>query len=231
MADEKKPEGKPDAKAAPAPSGFSFFAPHPDPFVEIVWGIMMLLLIIFVLNAILRMFSGSGASSAGFVDSFLKYLSDLFWAIWPYIKILGVLLSILFSYFIYNISKKLAALRLVEKTLLYPEAVNENKNINPEWERVLTHVESLNEGDWRLSILEADIMLSALLDKLGLPGDTIADKLKAVERSDFTTIDMAWEGHKIRNQIAHESSFILSQHEAKRVVELFRQVFEEFRII
>ena len=90
----------------------------------------------------------------------------------------------------------------------------------------------MNENDWKLAIIQADIMLSDILDTLHLPGDTMVDKMKAIERSDFTTIDLAWEAHKIRNQIAHEGSdFPLNQREARRVVELYRRVFEEFKII
>ena len=123
-------------------------------------------------------------------------------------------------------------LRTKERKLLYPESFSTTEEINPHWERILSHIESMNENDWRLAILEADIMLSGLLDNLGLPGDTIGDKLKAVEKSDFLSVDRAWEAHKIRNLIAHEGiSFSLNQREARRVIELYRIVFEEFQMI
>jgi hypothetical protein len=115
---------------------------------------------------------------------------------------------------------------------LYVEKSELSGTNNPQWEKILSHIESINESDWRLAILEADIMLDTLLDNMGLPGETMADKLKAVEKSDFTTIDSAWEAHKVRNQIAHEGgTFVLNQDEAKRVIELYRSVFDEFRII
>jgi len=34
----------------------------------------------------------------------------------------------------------------------------------------------------------------------------MGDKLKAVEKSDFNSIELAWEAHKARNMIAHEGS-------------------------
>ena len=65
-------------------------------------------------------------------------------------------------------------------------------------------------------------MLDELLNKLQLPGDTTGEKLKAVEPSDFTTIESAWEAHKARNVIAHEGSNILfNQREALRIVSLY----------
>jgi len=104
-------------------------------------------------------------------------------------------------------------------------------SINKSWDRVINHVESYNESEWRLAVIEADIMLSELLDTMNLGGDSIGEKLKGVEKSDFTTLDLAWEAHKIRNQIAHDPAFMLSQREAKRVIGLFEQVFKEFSFV
>jgi hypothetical protein len=61
-------------------------------------------------------------------------------------------------------------------------------------------------------------------------GNTLGDKLKQATRGDFKTLDAAWEAHRVRNQIAHEGSdFILTKHEAKRVIALYETVFEEFK--
>ena len=79
--------------------------------------------------------------------------------------------------------------------------------------------------------MEADIILGEMLEKMGyVKGETIGDKLKTIEKSDFTSLDQAWEAHKIRNMIAHEGTdYILTEREAKRVVGLYEQVFKEFR--
>lgn len=103
---------------------------------------------------------------------------------------------------------------------------------NDKWERVLAHIASENPSDWRLAILECDVILEEMAEVMGYRGENLGEKLKNVERSDFRTIDQAWEAHKVRNMIAHEGSdFLMSAHEAKRVVGLYQQVFEEFKYI
>ena len=103
---------------------------------------------------------------------------------------------------------------------------------NEKWERVQAHITSDNQSDWRLAILECDVILEEMVAVMGYRGDNLGEKLKNVERSDFTTIDQAWEAHKVRNLIAHEGSdYVLLEREAKRVVELYRRVFEEFKFI
>ena len=108
----------------------------------------------------------------------------------------------------------------------------EKEMVNPKWLLVTKHIESENQADWKLAILEADIMLGDLLESLHLPGESIGERLKAVEKSDFDTIEEAWEAHKIRNAIAHEGSdFLITQRESNRVIGLYKKVFEEFEII
>jgi hypothetical protein len=149
-----------------------------------------------------------------------------------FFEILSILLSLILIGWAAYIVVKLTALRKKEHEIIYPETTQAEVDINPKWRRVLSHLESQNESDWKLAIIEADIMLDEILDKLQLPGETMGDKMKEVEKSDFSTIDNAWEAHKVRNQIAHEGvEYVLTQHEARRVVALYQSVFEEFQIL
>lgn len=100
------------------------------------------------------------------------------------------------------------------------------------WMHVMKLMTEPHQSSWRGAIVEADILLSELLRDLRLEGSTIGEQLKSVNRSQFTTLDLAWEAHKIRNEIAHAgSAFDLTEREARRTVDLFRQVFEEFEYI
>lgn len=100
------------------------------------------------------------------------------------------------------------------------------------WNRVEEQVGSSSPESWRLAILEADIMLSELLDIQGYKGETIADKMKQVDRAQFNSIDDAWEAHKIRNRVAHEGTKMdLTPREARRVIGLYKRAFKEFKYI
>ena len=67
--------------------------------------------------------------------------------------------------------------------------------------------------------------------KLGYQGENLGERLKAIEPSDFITLQAAWDAHKVRNQIAHETNFQLSKREVRRVIGLYEQVFREFKYI
>ncbi|MEK7182187.1 MAG: hypothetical protein AAB334_00900 [Patescibacteria group bacterium] len=117
---------------------------------------------------------------------------------------------------------------LTEKTLLDFQG----NPTNQRWAQIKKHIDSTNENDWKLAILEADIILGEMLTKIGYQQENIGEKLKAVEKSDFNTLDKAWEAHKFRNSIAHEgSNFTITQREAKRIVSLYEDVFKEFEYL
>lgn len=100
------------------------------------------------------------------------------------------------------------------------------------WQVVQNHINSENPADWRLAIIEADAILDEIVKKMGYHGENLGDRLKAVEVSDFNSIQSAWEAHKVRNKIAHEGSgFALNAREARRIIGLYEEVFREFNFI
>ncbi len=124
--------------------------------------------------------------------------------------------------------KERAALNVTER----PDLGGDPTRAQLRWKKILEHAATNNPNDWRHAIIEADIMLDELLSVQGYHGDTLGDKLKQVERSDFNTIDLAWEAHKVRNRIAHEGSgHDLNEREVRRVIALYEQSLREFHFI
>lgn len=113
----------------------------------------------------------------------------------------------------------------------FDEVTPADDKFTKKWQKVLEHVESDRENDWRQAILEADILLGELLVKLGYKGEGIGEQLQRVNKGDFKSLNEAWDAHKVRNNVAHEGSELsLTHHEARRVIGLYRKVFEEFSL-
>ncbi|MFC1775474.1 hypothetical protein ACFLY0_01310 [Patescibacteria group bacterium] len=115
----------------------------------------------------------------------------------------------------------------------FAEPVRKDAGVKHErWEVVENHLNSNNAAEWRLAIIEADSILDDMVKKMGYDGESLGERLKAVEVSDFNSVQSAWEAHKVRNQIAHEGAgFELTQREAKRIIGLYESVFKEFEYI
>ena len=156
---------------------------------------------------------------------------------WPEFMFFATIISIACIVGLWYIYQKMKEVKEkdaeVFDTIISPTDMSEGpSNKNERWERILNYMGSESPTEWRLAILDADVILEKMLTKSGYHGDGVGEKLKQIERSDFLTINSAWEAHKIRNTIAHSGSdVILTKRTAKKAIDLYRQVFEEFEYI
>lgn len=104
----------------------------------------------------------------------------------------------------------------------------EEKRDHSRWDHIQELISSMHESDWRQAIIEADIMLDDLLSQLGYPGESVGEKLKAVDPGRFHTLQNAWAAHKVRNEVAHSgSAYPLDEHQAHRTIALYETVMRE----
>ena len=227
MADDKK-------KSAPAPAAPLFNKNHLRDTMIMLLGLFLLGFIYMRFRAYLDTLDPTGLNSLWQkIRLFFLWL----WEMWKGVAVFIILLCL--SVGIYSKRQESRVSAEVDKMYGPPEGATapalfgaEKEKINEKWEKVLEHINSNNPSDWRLAIIEADIMLDELLRSAGYHGETVGDLLKAVEASDMLTLEQAWEAHKVRNRIAHSGSdFDLNEREAKRVIALFESVFKEFQII
>jgi len=160
--------------------------------------------------------------------------SVLLYSLWSKISFVGAVLTpillILVAYTVIRSKQVMAAEMEAYAAKAAPPHAAEAKN--ERWEKVQTLASSDRPADWRLAILEADVMLDETLISKGYGGESLGERLKGVERGDLRTLDDAWEAHKIRNQLAHTGSdYILTQREARRAIDLFGNAFRELDII
>lgn len=200
------------------------------------WVLLIIVVIFYALAELYRRFTIAG----GFLDKVHAApgsFTEWFLSIFPNIQLVSIFLTGLLLILVIYLSKKISTIIASEKKDIekgeseYIKRRSQSLS-NIKWDRIQYHISSNNPADWKAAIMEADIMLDDLLDTLGHHGDSMGDKLKQIEQSDFNTLNEAWEAHKVRNKIAHEGGdYLLTEREARRIIGLYQKVFEEFRII
>jgi len=151
-----------------------------------------------------------------------------------YLKVFLIFVSLVSTYFVIDFLYRLFALRKQQQQEMMEKIsanIPEPEMKNTRWAEVQRLVNSTSESDWKLAIIESDKMLDDLLGVLGYQGDTIGDKLLQIEKGDMQSLDDAWEAHKYRNRIAHESGFQISHRDAKKVIGLYENVFREYQFV
>ena len=175
------------------------------------------------------------------IDFFISHYPDFLGATKAsvgYLIGLSIPISVLLFIGIILAVERLKAIRIKEDEIYNPKpkvdmaydpVAKGSPQMAVRWDRAMANIESKNPNDWKQAILEGDIILGELLMKMGYQGEGIGEQLRRVEKGDFKTLNDAWEAHRVRNEVAHNgSNFSLNQHEARRVMHLYRKVFEEF---
>jgi len=93
------------------------------------------------------------------------------------------------------------------------------------------YINSDNPRDWKLAIIEADVILDEALKSFGYQGVSVGERLKDTAPAKLLSINDAWQAHKIRNQIAHsDADFILTKKIAEDTIKQYRRVFTELGV-
>lgn len=107
-----------------------------------------------------------------------------------------------------------------------------DKTLNPRWKYILTLIDSPNESDWRVAIMEADSLLEESFKERGLVGNTMAELLEEGKLNGYSNMQNAWDAHLTRNRIAHEGlDYEITQIEGRRIIKLYQNVFEGIGVI
>lgn len=175
----------------------------------------------------------SAFGDIGFNQSWILGVLD---TIWLWFTILSYLFCILLLVlYVYATIRRNLYLGLMTQELrdaerLYDEHYSKSPR-NSRLKDVLTHATSSNPNDWKLAIIEADIILDELLKEQGYAGASLGERLKGISAQQLKTLNDAWEAHKIRNRIAHDGSdFILTKRIAQETVVRYQRVFTELGI-
>lgn len=81
-------------------------------------------------------------------------------------------------------------------------------------------LKSNNIHELRQAVFEADKLVDQVLRAKNYRGETMGERLKSArEYIDRNVYDGIWQGHKVRNQLAHEHQVQLSTSELKQAVE------------
>lgn len=170
---------------------------------------------------------GGGSASGGFSASgLLAFFSH----IWLFLTVLAYLFSLAAIGILVYATVRVFQIRRGESSkyaTVTPDA-EEQRVDHSRWTYIMQLIESGQESEWRQAIIEADIMLDELLDRLGYQGDSLGEKLRSVNPAHFQTLNNAWEAHRVRNEIAHQgSAYELTERLAHRTIANYEAVFRE----
>jgi hypothetical protein len=138
--------------------------------------------------------------------------------------VVAVIFVTLVAVFVSLLVKKKPTLQAASKATVLDKSLVQNK-----WSEIEQTFSLGGASHLKTSILEADKLVDHTLKAKGVKGSTFGERLKN-SKSKFTNYsdyNNLWFAHKVRNNIAHESTHDLSFAEAKRAIEYFKKALQE----
>lgn len=180
------------------------------------------------------LFDALGITSASAGTGLLHILGTL-WSVYvilAYLVTLVFLVLFVYASIRYKELQDAAAEDFKEAEKQYKRMYAGPSMTNERWVELTKHIESANPNDWKLAIIEADILLDDALKKMGYAGASLGERLKSISPQSMDTLDDAWQAHRMRNQIAHAGAdFILTHKMANETITRYQRVFEELGVV
>lgn len=101
----------------------------------------------------------------------------------------------------------------------------DRKEVEARWQEIENIKNSGHDHNLAQAIIMADKLLDAMLKAHGAQGQSMGERLKSAEKyfSNQSIYQGAWDGHKLRNQIAHEINHAVDIAEGQQAIEKFKK--------
>ncbi len=172
-------------------------------------GLALLILTVLIVSGILYFFD---------VPEFEQTLKSLGF-VFSVVFFVGTIFSLYQQYHLFEIRRKKIA-KLFKVKFIKQDPKRER------WENIKKHFHSQNPSEWRVAIIDADVMLEDMVTSFGYTNGSFGEKLKSVKREHNPWLDDAWYVHILRNKLAHEgASYHLSEREAYQAMKIYENLF------
>ena len=104
--------------------------------------------------------------------------------------------------------------------------------VQTEWTKLQELMVMGGESRYQQAVVSADKLLDYVL-KARVPGETMGDRLKNAGNM-FTnrdTYQAAWNGHKLRNRLVHETNYQVLSWEAKSALQDFERALRDLGVL
>jgi len=151
------------------------------------------------------------------------------------LKIIFIVISLaLFGFIIFTLTggtlwlKRLILWDLQEIITFRPFGV---RRIVKQWLGIKARLETGLEAEYKLAVIEADLMLDETLKRMGYGGETLGERLGKLTVISLPNLEEVKGAHKIRNNIVHDPDYRLSLNETKKVIAVYEKALTDLQAL
>jgi len=99
--------------------------------------------------------------------------------------------------------------------------------IRKRWDKIRKRLESRDESDWKVAVIEADQLLGNLLEEKGYEGADNKEKLRQVGTQLLSSFDDFLEAYEIYKCVSEDPSYKLDKKDADKFLDRYESVMED----
>ena len=111
------------------------------------------------------------------------------------------------------------------------EFTTKKKKARKVWQDIRKKMESNNETDYKVAVIEADAFIDDLISRMGYSGDNFGERLANIPTNHIVNIEGMKQAHEVRNRIIHDENFAVSKEDAERVLGQFEELLKSYQVI
>jgi hypothetical protein len=105
------------------------------------------------------------------------------------------------------------------------------RRVVKKWQKIQQRLETANEGEYKLAVIEIDGMLSDILLRMGFKGETLGERLEIVTSAIIPNLQDLIQAHQVRNNVVHDPDYKLTLQEAQKTLEIYQIAFTNLDLI
>jgi hypothetical protein len=106
-----------------------------------------------------------------------------------------------------------------------------SKSMTRRWRKLLERLETGNEEEYKLAIIEADTILADAFKKMNLTGETFELQVRTVTTALVPNLVEIQAAHQTRNSIVHDPTYRLTRGETETVLGAYEATFRNLDLI
>ena len=112
-----------------------------------------------------------------------------------------------------------------------PELVTKRSKLRKKWDKISANMKSDNESLWKVAIIEGDNIIDDLIERMGYPGEHMAERLAGINPGQIDNIEELRKAHELRNRIIHEEDLKLERTQAEEVIGYYEKFLKYFEVL
>jgi hypothetical protein len=95
--------------------------------------------------------------------------------------------------------------------------------ISKQWDKIMKHLDSDSEAEYKLAVIEADDFLKAVLDEWGYEGGTFEEMISSASQFFKDNKLQITTAHEVRNSIVYNPDLVITKEQAAGILDIYHK--------